>query len=396
MRRLVALLALSASALVAAGCDQLDGRNKTRHGNRLFKASKFVEAAVEYELALKKVDDPTIHYNLGLTYMKIARPGSDQPVRIGVAGTTECSLLKGTQPEDARVCVKNNPAEEDRRFEDCDEKDAKTVCASSYTCKQVTLCTMTPAAIAEQSTNHFQIWIKAQQPDAVIEPKLKAAEEALAKAREKADVKELDEAEKRVNELRAKDDTRTLMTQQWWDSQQYQRATDYWKGLLAERPNDFGILGTLAGTANKAGDWRSSIEWYLKAADAAPDMDNQVASYQAVGYIAFAYLKKGTLTAPEVMEASDRGIAALQKAAALSPKTPRLVGLQGSLFRYRSLAQGSSWAWLADRASAQDLQSFANVLTKEAKKAQEQGTATPSTQPPASPTATAPKAGAGG
>lgn len=388
MRRLVALLALSSSMLVAAGCDQLDGRNKTRHGNRLFKDSKFVEAAVEYELALKKVDDPIIHYNLGLTYTKIARAGSSEAVRIGVTGTTECNVLQGTQPEPASVCVKNNPAEEDRRFEDCDEKN---ICASSYTCKQVTLCTMTQASIADQSTKHFLTWIKAQPADSVIAPKLKAAEDALAKARELGDVKARDEAEERVNNLRAKDDTRTLMTQQWIDAREYQRAVDYWKSLLEEQPNDFGILGNIAGITNKAGDWRASIDWYMKAAEAAPDQDNKIATYQAIGYVAYAYLKNGTLTAAESMEAADRGIAALQMGAALAPKNPKLVGLQGSLFLYRSLAEGSSWAWLVDRASAQDLQRFSLVLAKEAKKAQEQGTATPSTPPPASPTA--PKAG---
>lgn len=388
--RLVALLAISSSVFAAAGCEQLEGRNNTRKGNRLFKASRFVDAVVAYEQALKQVDSPTIHYNLGLTYTKLARPGSDKPVRIGIKGTEACNVITGTGSEDARVCVKISETE-DRRFEDCDDKN---VCASSYACKQVTLCTMDPAAIADHATSHFLVWIKAQESDDVIAPKLKAAEDALATARDNGDPKALDRAEKDVDKYRAKDDTRTLMTEQWLSAQQFDKAIGYWKGLLDERPKDTGIMGNLAGIANKAGDWRGSIDWYNRVAGASSDDDSKVAAYQAVGYVAFAKLKSNTLTQAESIEAADRGMAALQKGAALAPKNGRLWGLQGSLFLYRSQAEGASFAWLIDRASGQDLQRVANVLAKEAKKAQEGGASTtPPATTPTQPASPAPKAG---
>src|SRR4051812_25596792 len=62
------------------GCDSLDGRNRNRKGNKLFRETKFIEAAAEYEKALKTVEDPTIHYNLGLAYSKINKPGYDKPI----------------------------------------------------------------------------------------------------------------------------------------------------------------------------------------------------------------------------------------------------------------------------------------------------------------------------
>jgi tetratricopeptide (TPR) repeat protein len=311
-------------------------------------------------------------------------------VRIGNKGTEACNVITGTGSEDARVCVKISETE-DRRFEDCDDKN---VCASSYACKQVTLCTMDPAAIADHATSHFLVWIKAQESDDVIAPKLKAAEDALATARDNGDPKALDRAEKDVDKYRAKDDTRTLMTEQWLSAQQFDKAIGYWKGLLDERPKDTGIMGNLAGIANKAGDWRGSIDWYNRVAGASSDDDSKVAAYQAVGYVAFAKLKSNTLTQAESIEAADRGMAALQKGAALAPKNGRLWGLQGSLFLYRSQAEGASFAWLIDRASGQDLQRVANVLAKEAKKAQEGGASTtPPATTPTQPASPAPKAG---
>src|SRR5882724_2888588 len=66
-----------------SGCEQLDGRNRTRKGNRLFRETQFIDAAAEYQKALKEVDDPVIHYNLGLAYSKVTKPGFDAPVLLG-------------------------------------------------------------------------------------------------------------------------------------------------------------------------------------------------------------------------------------------------------------------------------------------------------------------------
>src|ERR1700712_1034979 len=73
---LLSCVVLSSLATLA-GCEQLDGRNRTRKGNRLFRETQFVDAAAEYQSALKEVDDPVIHYNLGLAYSKVFKPGFD-------------------------------------------------------------------------------------------------------------------------------------------------------------------------------------------------------------------------------------------------------------------------------------------------------------------------------
>jgi len=58
--KLAAVLLLVAAA---AGCDQLDGRNRTRKGKRLFREMQFVDSVVEYQTAIDKdkLDDPVVH-----------------------------------------------------------------------------------------------------------------------------------------------------------------------------------------------------------------------------------------------------------------------------------------------------------------------------------------------
>lgn len=349
-RRLTLLLAITAIAASAIGCDQLDGRNRTRKGNRYFRETKFIDSVAEYEKALSEVDDPIIHYNLGLAYSKVFKPGLDKAVRIGVKGTFACDVIPKTKTEAAQVCVKDD----DRRFDDCDDKN---VCASSYQCKKVDLCVLEPAQLAEAAANNFLVWLKANPKD---------------------------------------DDTRKQMTQVWIDSNQFKLALDYWSGLLKDKPKDPEIMGNLAGINLKAGDWRKSIEWYTQVAEVATDTSNKVAAYQFIGNVAWSKLNSKSLTAAESIELADRGIGALQKAADLSPKNPKLYGLQASIYNFRALAHGASWASAIDRASAQDLQRLSRVLAEEAKKAQGLGApAAPSTPTP-SPSATggaAPKAG---
>jgi len=329
-------ITLTAFLPLLAGCDELDGRNRTRAGNRYFRETKFVDAVAEYERALKTVQDPIIHYNLGLAYSKVFKPGVDKPMRLGIKGSFACDSIPSVKIESLSVCVK----EGDRRFDDC---DAKTVCASSYECKQVDLCTLEGPQLADAAATHFQEWLKANPKD---------------------------------------DDTRKQMTQVWIDSNQFKLAIDYWTTLLAEKPNDSEIMGNLAGINLKAGDWRTSIEWYIKVADAASDTANKIAAYQFIGNVAWSKLNSKSLTAAEVLELADKGIGALQMGAALAPKNPKLFGLQASIYNFRALAHGGSWAAAIDRASAQDLQRASRVLAEEAKKAQ--GTVVPTTPSPMS------------
>src|SRR6185369_14332931 len=152
--------------------------------------------------------------------------------------------------------------------------------------------------------------------------------------------------------------------------------------LLAEKPNDPAIMGILAGINLNAGDWRKSIEWYNKVADVTADQNSKVAAFQFIGNVAWAKLNSRTLVGAEAIELADRGIGALQRAAEVQPKNPKLVSLQASIFNFRSTAHGAAWAAAIDRANAQDLLNLTHVLVDEAKKAQGQAPGTPPASAP--------------
>ena len=324
--RALALVAVIAVAATSIGCEQLDGRNRNKKGNRYFREMKFIDAVAEYEKALKTVDDPIIHYNVALAYSKIFKPGmeTDTDLLLGEKGSSVCDQIPNVKFVSKQVCVKPG----DRRYDAC---DAKNVCASSFTCKQAELCSIGNNAIADMTAQHFGVWIKSHPKDA---------------------------------------ETRGLMTQVWMDSNQYKKALEYWEDLLKAKPGDTEIMGSLAGINLKAGDWRKSIEWYTKVAEGSTDPTQKVAAYGFIGNVAWSKLNSKTLTNADAVELADRGIGALQKAAELQPKNPKHFGLMGSIFNFRSLAQGVSWAAGMDRATAQDLQIVSGVLSLEPKKAQ--------------------------
>lgn len=114
-RTIVPLLLLGVAS-VTAGCKDIEGRNNNRQGNAYYRDSKFIDAAVEYERALKKVEDPVIHYNLGLAYSKMFR--GDELVLVGLKDDPVCQIIPSTVPANRRVCVKQG----DRTFNKCDEE----------------------------------------------------------------------------------------------------------------------------------------------------------------------------------------------------------------------------------------------------------------------------------
>src|ERR1041384_2971139 len=98
---------LLGGAASLAGCEQLDGRNRNMQGLRLFRETRFVDAAAEFQKALTEVDDsPTIHYNLGLAYSKVTKPGWDRPVWLGQQGDFVCQTIPGVKVENTGACVK--------------------------------------------------------------------------------------------------------------------------------------------------------------------------------------------------------------------------------------------------------------------------------------------------
>ncbi len=411
------------------GCEQLDGRNRVRIGNRLFRETLFIDAAAQYQRALKEVDDPIIHYNLGLAYQKIFKPGYDAPILLGTRDEFVCQEIPGVRPVEAGACVK----EGDRHYAECgasksgplekqiaelqsqakaatddkkkelegelkDKQDelARYTCPSSFHCMETTFCALTSPEIADLAAQHFQVWIRAQPSDDEIKQELVEARKDLDEAKKADNKSTLSTAQHRVDDLQTKDQTRKLMTQLWTDSEQHRKALDYWEGLLKEKPNDPEIMGNLAGIELKAGNWRKSIEWYNKVADVTNDTSSKVAPYGFIGNVAWAKLNSKTLVGVEAIELADRAIGALQRAVELQPKNFRLVSLQASIFNFRSTAHGASFAAAIDRATAQDLSKLARVLSEEAKKAQGQPPGTPpAPAPTAPPPSPAPSGGSG-
>jgi len=392
------------------GCEQLDGRNRVRQGNRLFRETQFIDAAAEYQAALKKVDAPIIHYNLGLAYSKVFKPGYEGAILLGPKDDPVCQELPGVKLVEAGACVKPG----DRHYAECgatksaplekqlaelqaqaktatddkkkdldvlikDKQDelARFTCPSSFQCVEGTFCSLTSPEVAELAAQNFQVWIKDQPSDEALRKQTTEAQAALDEAKKSDNKSELSNAQRTLDDLSTKDQTRKIMTQLWIESEQHRKALDYWEGLLAERPNDPVIIGILAGINLNAGDWRKSIEWYTKQADVTSDPTSKVAAFQFIGNVAWAKLNSRTLVGREAVELADRGIGALQRGAEIQPKNPRLVGLQASIFNFRSTAHGASWAAAIDRATAQDLLKLSAVLSAEAKKAQGQATGAP-------------------
>src|SRR5262245_35395482 len=100
------------------------------------------------------------------------------------------------------------------------------------------------------------------------------------------------------------------MTILWTGSEQFGEDNEYWSELRKENANDTKIMGTLAFIAREAGDWRAAIDWYNKVADVTKDTTSKVASYQNIGYLAWAKLNSRTLAGAESIEMADRGIGA--------------------------------------------------------------------------------------
>ena len=376
--------------LLFGGCSQLDGRNRNRQGNRLYRDGMFPDAAAQYEKAIKEVDHPVIHYNAGLAYQKIFKGGYDKPVLLAFQNESVCSDIPGVKPVEASICVKEN----DRHYNGNECDDPKVTCPALSTCKKATFCSLDSKQIADIAAAHMQTWLKVQPSDDDLKKEVKEVQAAVSKIQDKIETlsanaeskenkqeiagleDEVKDLEKHIDELHTKDRVRGLMTQMWIDSDQYAKALDYWSGLLKDKPNDPDIMGVLAGINLKSGDWRKAIEWYLKVADTTNDVSAKVAAYQFIGNVAWSKLSSKTLNAQDSVELADRGIGALQKAAALQPESPRPVGLQASIFNFRALANGASYAGAIDRATAQDLQKASRVLSEQAKKAAE-GTPAP-------------------
>ncbi len=386
-------------ALSSAGCSELDARGSIRKGNRLFRDGRFIDAAALYESAYKTVKDDKLEYNMGLAYSKVFRAGAEDLILLAEKSEDICSLIPGTEITNRTVCIKFDPAEEDRSYVKC-TLDAKDVtCGSSGSCQKVDLCAIKNEKLVDLSAQHLNVWIEKQPTD----EELKAKSDEVGKEIEKIE-KQIQEAEADIekvvdpatgevkdkaawneatqrkaareeqlkalrddrDEVELKFKMRELMTQLWLDSQNFKAALDYWTKRLEARPGDLDAMGILAGINLKAGDWRTSIGWYSKVADASKDTLNKIQAYGFIGNVAWSKLNSKTLPPDEALDLADLGIGALQKAAELAPKNLRFLGTQASIYNFRSLTHGASWAASIDRASAQDLKGKIDVVSGKA------------------------------
>jgi len=429
-----------------AGCDEIDAHNRVRTGNRMFRDTRFIDAAAEYQKSLTQIDHPVIHYNLGLAYSKVFKAGFDGPILLGTKDEFVCQALPNTKLVEAGACVKDgdrhyaecgskktdplnaaieklkkdladlkvaadakdpkDPKDEEKRVElqnqlrDKQDELGRYTCSSSFKCVETSFCSLTSPVLAELAAQNFQVWIKAQPSDEDIKKELAAAIAAVDEAKKQDNNAEIAIRQRRVDELQTKDSTRKQMTGLWLDSEQFPKALTYWEGLLKDRPNDTEIMGTLAYINLRAGDWRKSIEWYNKVASVTAEPNSKVAAYQFIGNVAWAKLNSRTLVGADAVELADRGIGALQRASEVQPKNSKVVSLQGAIFNFRSTTHGASWAAAIDRASAQDQAKLARVMAEEAKKAQPAPAApTPAASAPAmvpAPASTAPATPAAG
>lgn len=320
---MVTCAAFIVAVVAAAGCEQLAGRSENRKGNTAFHEMKFAAAVAHFERAIRRVDDPIIHYNLALAYSKVFKQGAEGSVVIDrmALGSGACQAVPGVAVVSKRVCVKQG----DAHWTECDSAHS---CATGFRCEAAELCTLDNKKLADLATDHFAVWLESHPADS---------------------------------------ETRSLMTQVWIDSGQYPKAIAYWEQLDRATPNNPSIMGNLAGINLKANQWQKSIEWYLRVAANSVERSAKVAAYQFIGNVAWSKLHGKTLTREQAVELADRGVSALQQAVELQPENAKLYALMGSIYGFRALQQGASWAGGIDRAAALDLQSKSRVISDRAK-----------------------------
>lgn len=167
---------------------------------------------------------------------------------------------------------------------------------------------------------------------------------------------------------------RKLLTEIWVESGQVDKAVAFWEGESQQRPKDTSILEQLADLHYKAGDWRKAIEWLEKAVALADTPEEKASAHSQIGNLCFLKLlnNRDAIQGQERIELADRGIGALQKALALTPKNMQYVSTLASLNQQRALASTSRLGFHIDLAMHQNHMRVFGVLREEAKKAAEQ------------------------
>lgn len=92
--------------MTGAGCEEISARRAVQEANREFEKGRFSNAAELYEEALRKAPHlDTAHYNAGLTYKKMFRPGVTTPENMQIAKAAAAHFAKYLEkfPEDNKI-----------------------------------------------------------------------------------------------------------------------------------------------------------------------------------------------------------------------------------------------------------------------------------------------------
>lgn len=155
-----------------------------------------------------------------------------------------------------------------------------------------------------------------------------------------------------------------LVTQVWLDSDQFEKALAYWEGIRAKSPDDPLVLARLADINRMAGRFDEALEFLRKRVELEPDDAGKVRGYLDIAQLQWSRLTKPELVDAERLQVADMGIEALQKATAINPANAQLQSLMGSLYQFRALAHGASWARTVEAAAQRYHQIEAVKLTR--------------------------------
>jgi len=182
---------------------------------------------------------------------------------------------------------------------------------------------------------------------------------------------------------------RDMLTRIWIDSGDFTKALAYWQKEHDADPKNADVLEKLAGINFKAGNWEESVHWYLQEADVSPDAPGKVSAYLNIAKLGWNKLSNREKTVGvERVRIADISISALQKAEALSPDNIEVEGYMASIYEFRSVAHGASWAGAIDRSATQAYRARWRVLKEAADKAAKQNAAqgaAPATAPAPAP-----------
>ncbi|HUH04381.1 MAG TPA: hypothetical protein VML75_20440, partial [Kofleriaceae bacterium] len=167
-----------------------------------------------------------------------------------------------------------------------------------------------------------------------------------------------------------------LMTKVWLDSGQFEKALAYWEGRRAKEPDSSDVLGILASIYRQSGNWEKAVEYNLHQSEVQPTNDGKAKVIVDIAKIIWHQLAdRQKLVGAERVRVADMGLAALQKAGALSDlHLETQVEIETyimTMYTFRAMAHGATWAREADNASSQYHRTQWSALREKLKAQQE-------------------------